>query len=577
MKLFGFQVSREDEDKNQENLESFVPKDLDSGAIEIAADGASYSTYVDFENKSKHEGELITKYREMSTQPECDIAIQDIINEAIVSSDDGDIIEINVDKLKYSASIKKKITDEFHNILKILDFNNRAYEIFRRFYVDGRLYYHIVVDVKKPKEGIKELRYIDPRRIRKMRKSIKKKDPVTGMDLYVGNKEFFLYNSQGVYNSQGAGVGIGGISTSFPIAVDSVCFVHSGLMDPRGATIYSHLHKAIKPLNQLSVLEDATVIYRLTRAPERRVFEIDVGQLQKGKAEQHVRDMMIKHKNKVVYDASTGKVKDDRRFMTMTEDYWFPSRDGRGTKVNTIPAGQNLGQIEDVEFFQQKMYKSLNVPLSRLQQESTFSMGRGSEITRDEVKFSKFIDRIRNDFSEMFDFMLEMQLSLKGIINRSEWALIRQEIAYDFQNDNHFTELKEAEIWRERVSLLDSVDAYVGRYFSTEWVQKNVLKFSEEDIKLMEKQMDENGDDVPDSEEQPARPVESEPPAPPAEPSPQPEPPQPEPPQTGDNKPTKTEQSFVRDELEEELKISEIELTESLNKFLQEQLSDENI
>lgn len=576
MNLFGFSIIKKTEE--EERLESFVPANLDDGSIEIA-DGSGYSTYIDFENKTKHEGELISRYREMSIQAEMDLAIQDIINEAIVVSKDGDILEINTDKLQYSNQIKQKIKNEFDNILKMLNFNDRAYDMFRKFYVDGRLYYNIVVDIEKPLEGIKELRYIDPRRIRKIKKTIRKKDPTTGVMLYLGSKEYYLYNAQGIYNND-INTAAAGVMTSFPVASDTVAFIHSGLMDPKGSTIYSHLHKAIKPLNQLAVLEDATVIYRLVRAPERRIFSIDVGSLQKGKAEQYVRDMMTKNKNKLVYDASTGKVKDDRRFMTMLEDYWFPRREGgRGTEVTTLAGGQNLGQIEDVEYFKSKFYKSLNVPMSRLQNESTFNLGRASEITRDEVKFSKFINRLRNDFTEIIDFMLEIQLSLKGIINRNEWKKIKQEISYSFQDDNQFTELKEVDILRERLSLLDNVDAYVGKYFSTEWVRKNVLRQTEEDIKEIDKQIVENGDNELDEDEAPAKPIEkSEPPAAPEPPavtvSPEAAETQSSPP--GPKKPSKPVKANEEIFYEEDTVIEEKALIESMTRFMDTMTTDEN-
>jgi len=431
----------------------------------------------------------------MALQPECDSAVQDVVNEAIVVTEDSGPVEIVLDKLDYPENIKKKIHEEFEAIVKLLDFNNNAYDLFRKWYVDGRLYHHIVIDEKNPRQGIKDLRYIDPRKIRKIKESLKEKDARTGATVFKGMNEYYLYNAGGV-NSSNQAQGV-------KIAKDSISYCHSGLLDERNSMIYSYLHKAIKPLNQLRMLEDAVVIYRLARAPERRVFYIDVGNLPKMKAEQYMRDMMVKHKNKLIYDASTGEVRDDRKFMTMLEDFWLPRREGgRGTEITTLPGGQSLGEMDDVDYFRRKLYKSLNVPITRMDAENQFNLGRASEITRDELKFNKFVMRLRNRFSILFSDLLEIQLALKGVITRGEWKEMKQDIYYDFQEDNHFTELKDTEIMQGRLQILGEVDSFVGKYFSEDWIRKNVLRMTEEEIKDEQKQIDKEADEAPDEEEE---------------------------------------------------------------------------
>ena len=493
--LFGFTIARKKQEDQQENLPSIVSPTQEDGAIEIAPGGA-YGTYVDLEGKAKNEGELVTKYRQMALQPECDSAVQDVVNEAIVVTEDSGPVEIVLDKLDYPENIKKKIHEEFEAIMKLLDFNNNAYDLFRKWYVDGRLYHHIVIDEKNPRQGIKDLRYIDPRKIRKIKEALKEKDARTGATVFKGMNEYYLYNAGGV-NSSNQAQGV-------KIAKDSISYCHSGLLDERNSMIYSYLHKAIKPLNQLRMLEDAVVIYRLARAPERRVFYIDVGNLPKMKAEQYMRDMMVKHKNKLIYDASTGEVRDDRKFMTMLEDFWLPRREGgRGTEITTLPGGQSLGEMDDVDYFRRKLYKSLNVPITRMDAENQFNLGRASEITRDELKFNKFVMRLRNRFSILFSDLLEIQLALKGVITRGEWKEMKQDIYYDFQEDNHFTELKETEIMQGRLQILGDVDNFVGKYFSEDWIRKNVLRMTEEEIKDEQKQIDKEADEAPDEEETP--------------------------------------------------------------------------
>jgi hypothetical protein len=493
--LFGFTIARKKIEDQQENLPSIVSPTQEDGAIEIAPGGA-YGTYVDLEGKAKNEGELVTKYRQMALQPECDSAVQDVVNEAIVVTEDSGPVEIVLDKLDYPENIKKKIHEEFEAIMKLLDFNNNAYDLFRKWYVDGRLYHHIVIDEKNPRQGIKDLRYIDPRKIRKIKESLKEKDARTGATVFKGMNEYYLYNAGGVNSSNQAQAGV-------KIAKDSISYCHSGLLDERNSMIYSYLHKAIKPLNQLRMLEDAVVIYRLARVPERRVFYIDVGNLPKMKAEQYMRDMMVKHKNKLIYDASTGEVRDDRKFMTMLEDFWLPRREGgRGTEITTLPGGQSLGEMDDVDYFRRKLYKSLNVPITRMDAENQFNLGRASEITRDELKFNKFVMRLRNRFSILFSDLLEIQLALKGVITRGEWKEMKQDIFYDFQEDNHFTELKETEIMQGRLQILGDVDSFVGKYFSEDWIRKNVLRMTEEEIKHEQKQIDKEADEAPDEEEE---------------------------------------------------------------------------
>jgi hypothetical protein len=493
--LFGFTIARKKQEDQQENLPSIVSPTQEDGAIEIAPGGA-YGTYVDLEGKAKNEGELVTKYRQMALQPECDSAVQDVVNEAIVVTEDSGPVEIVLDKLDYPENIKKKIHEEFEAIVKLLDFNNNAYDLFRKWYVDGRLYHHIVIDEKNPRQGIKDLRYIDPRKIRKIKEALKEKDARTGATVFKGMNEYYLYNAGGV-NSSNQAQGV-------KIAKDSISYCHSGLLDERNSMIYSYLHKAIKPLNQLRMLEDAVVIYRLARAPERRVFYIDVGNLPKMKAEQYMRDMMVKHKNKLIYDASTGEVRDDRKFMTMLEDFWLPRREGgRGTEITTLPGGQSLGEMDDVDYFRRKLYKSLNVPITRMDAENQFNLGRASEITRDELKFNKFVMRLRNRFSILFSDLLEIQLALKGVITRGEWKEMKQDIYYDFQEDNHFTELKDTEIMQGRLQILGEVDNFVGKYFSEDWIRKNVLRMTEEEIKDEQKQIDKEADEAPDEEETP--------------------------------------------------------------------------
>lgn len=500
IKLFGYKIGKDEE---QTDVKSFVPPQDDDAAVSVVGGGV-YGIYTDLEGTVRNDAELIRRYREMALQPECDAAIEDIVNETLVFGEEDYPVQIVLDKLQQPESIKKKIRDEYYYIMKLLDFNNQGYDIFRRWYVDGKLYYHMMIDTKNPKQGLKELRYIDPRKIRKVREAQKPKTVISQNAInHEKPTEYFIYSYKGFNNDGNQGV---------KIAPDSICYVHSGITDKDGKVIVSHLHKAIKPLNQLRMLEDATVIYRISRAPERRIFYIDVGNLPKIKAEQYLREIMQKYKNKLVYDAQTGEIRDDRRFQTMLEDFWLPRREGgRGTEITTLPAGQNLGEIEDVLYFQKKLYKSLNVPTSRLEADNGFSLGRASEITRDELKFSKFISRLRLRFSHLFDRLLETQLLLKGICTRAEWQAIKEEIAYDFINDMHFSELKEVEIMKERLGVLGEVDNYVGKYFSKAWVRKHVLRQTEDDVEELNKEMEEESSNEPEEVPQETQPEEKEP------------------------------------------------------------------
>lgn len=479
--LFGYKIGKDDPEKD--NLKSFVPPTEDDGSVSIMG-GGIYGTYIDLEGQIRNDADLIKKYREMAIQPECDGAIDDIVNESIVFQDNEYPVQINLEKLQQPESIKKKIKDEYQHVMKLLDFNNQGYDIFRRWYVDGKLYYHMLINEKNPREGLKEIRYVDPRKIRKVRELQKDKMNLVQSEPAIKKPvEYYVFSEKGFAKDANQGL---------KISTDSICYVHSGVVDKDGKVVISHLHKAIKPLNQLRMLEDATVIYRISRAPERRIFYIDVGNLPKIKAEQYLREIMQKYKNKLVYDAQTGEIRDDRRFQTMLEDFWLPRREGgKGTEITTLPGGQNLGQIEDVQYFQEKFYKSLNVPISRLKSDTGFSLGRASEITRDELKFSKFIARLRLRFSHLFDRLLETQLLLKGVCTRQEWQQLKEEISYTFQSDVHFTEMKEAELLKERMAILGDIDQFVGKYVSRRYVRTKVLRFTEDDIEQIDKEMEE--------------------------------------------------------------------------------------
>jgi len=499
IKLFGFTIGSKDvvkAEKPEQASFALPSATVDDGAVTVTQN-AYYGTYVDLEGSVRNEIELITRYREMSNHPECQMAIDEIVNEAITHDDQGKVVDIVLDNLKQPETIKKKIIEEFNTVLKMLNFSNLADDVFKRWYIDGRVFYHIVVNDKNPKEGIQELRYIDPRKIRKVREIKKDRDPKTGAMVIVSVAEYYVYNDRGTTTQTfTANVGQG-----LRIAPDSIINVNSGLMDAKNTFVISYLHKAIKPLNQLRMIEDAIVIYRISRAPERRIFYIDVGNLPRGKAEQYLRDIMIKYRNKLVYDANTGEIRDERKHMSMLEDFWLPRREGgKGTEITTLPAGQNLGELEDVKYFQKKLLQSLNVPYSRLesQEGGLAGLGRSQEVTRDELKFAKFVIRLRNKFSQVFDDALRIQLTLKGICTREEWDEFKENIYYDFRKDNNFTELREAELLQNRLQMVQLVDPFVGRYFSNHYVQNKILMMTDEEIEAMQEQIQEEKETLPD-------------------------------------------------------------------------------
>ena len=495
--LFGFSITRLK--KQADPKQSFTQPQAEDGTQTIAA-GGYFGQYLDMEGQAKTEQDLIRRYREIALHPECDMAIEDIVNEAIVANELKDAVKLRLDTLPFGTEIKRKIEDEFQEVLRLLNFNTRGHDIFRRWYVDGRVYYHKVIDRESPVKGITELRYIDPRKIKKVREVRKQRpDGPTPHGLTVVDhiEEYFLFNEKGV-----AGTTSGGIK----IAPDTIAFVSSGLVDQNKNMVLSYLHKAIKPTNQLRMIEDATVIYRIARAPERRIFKIDVGNLPKVKAEQYLRDVMARYRNKLVYDASTGEIRDDRNYMSMLEDFWLPSREGgRGTDISTLPGGQNLGEIQDIEYFRAKLYRSLNVPASRLEASQGFNLGRSTEITRDELKFTKFVQRLRKKFTELFNDILRTQLVLKAVIAEEDWFTLRDNLQYDFLQDGHFAELKDSELLMERLRVADSMRDYVGKYFSVEFVRKNVLKQTDRDMSDIDKQIKKEIDDgiisMPDSGE----------------------------------------------------------------------------
>ena len=499
IKLFGFTLGEKDivqEQKPEQASFTLPTAAMDDGAVTITQN-AYYGTYVDLEGAVRNELELITRYREMANHPELEMAIDDIVNEAITHDVTGRTVDIVLDKLKQPESIKKKIIEEFNNVLKLLNFNNLSDDLFKRWYIDGRIYYHVVVDESQPKQGIQELRYIDPRKIRKVREIKKDRDPKTGAMVVVSVAEYYVYNDRGTTTqtfTSNVGQGI-------RIAPDAIINVNSGLMDAKNTFVISYLHKAIKPLNQLRMIEDAIVIYRISRAPERRIFYIDVGNLPRGKAEQYLRDIMIKYRNKLVYDANTGEIRDERKHMSMLEDFWLPRREGgKGTEITTLPAGQNLGELEDVKYFQKKLLQSLNVPYSRLesQEGGLAGLGRSQEVTRDELKFAKFVIRLRNKFSQIFDEALKVQLVLKGICTREEWEQFKEDIYYDFRKDNNFTELREAELLQNRLQMVSQVDPFVGRYFSNNYVMNKILMMTDEEIEAMQEEIQKEKDTLPD-------------------------------------------------------------------------------
>ena len=485
VQLLGFQITRANDDKEKpaEAKQAFTVPSPDDGTTTISA-GGYFGQYLDMEVTAKNDTDLIKRYREVAQHPECDMAIEDIINEVIVSDERDTSVSLSLDKLQISENIKTKIRDEFEEVMKLLNFDEKGHDIFKRFYIDGRIYFHKVIDPNSPRKGLTELRYIDPRKIKKVREVTKKRDTkgAKGIEIIEKTAEWFVYNEKGMTGANtNAGV---------KIASDSITYVTSGIIDQTKNMVLGHLHKAIKPVNQLRMIEDAVVIYRIVRAPERRIFYVDVGNLPKVKAEQYLRDVMARYRNKLVYDASTGEIRDDRKHMSMLEDFWLPRREGaKGTEVSTLAGGQNLGEISDVVYFQKKLYKALNVPISRMESEAGFNLGRAAEISRDELKFTKFVARLRKRFTQMFNDILKTQLVLKGVMTIEDWSNIKEHIQYSFLKDGYFAELKNAEILRERINLAEMVQPHVGRYYSVEFVRKNILRQSDEDITEIDRQI----------------------------------------------------------------------------------------
>ena len=492
--LFGFKFERV---KDSASKEKFTEPSSEDGTLEAVA-GGFYGQLLDQDGRERTEQDLIRRYRDIAQQPECDSAIEDIINEGIVSNEKDQAVSIELDRLDIPDKIKLRIMEEFESVLQLLNFEQKGHDIFRRWYVDGRIYYHKVIDQKNPRKGIQELRYIEPKKIRKVKQTKKGMKRGTSIELVQKVDEYFLYNHNGLKT---------GTTEGIKISPDSIAYCPSGLIDQNRGHVLSYLHKAIKPVNQLRMIEDSLVIYRISRAPERRIFYIDVGNLPKIKAEQYLKDVMNRYRNKLVYDASTGEIRDDRNHMSMLEDFWLPRREGgRGTEITTLPGGSNLGEIDDIEYFKKKLYRSLNVPISRLEAEAGFSLGRSTEITRDELKFTKFVQRLRKKFTPLFTDILKTQLILKGIITLEDWKSMHQHIQYNFLQDGHFAELKKAELLEDRINALGSIESYIGTFYSKRWVQKNVLNLTDAQIDEMQDEInreagldpDEGGVTVPD-------------------------------------------------------------------------------
>jgi len=481
MNIFGFNITREQPPKTEK---SFVAPS-DEGGVESIRAGGYYGTYLDLEGVANNEAELIKRYRDISLMADVDTAVQDIIDDAIANLDDEDPVTLDTDRLKVSDAVKKQIQDEFENIVELLDFKNRSQDYFRRWYIDGRLYFHKVIDTENPRKGIRDIRYIDPRKITKVKEVHKEKNE-QGVQFIKSVEEFFIFNEKGL-SQKAAQYKAPANDNALKITKDAITFVPSGLVDQDKNIALSYLHKAIRPANQLRMMENAVVIYRITRAPERRIFYVDVGNLPTNKAEQYLKDIMDRYRNKLVYDANTGEVRDDKKFMSMLEDFWLPRREGsNGTSIDTLPAGQNLGQIEDVVYFQKKLYQSLNVPVSRLEQQAGLNFGRSAEINRDELKFTKFVSRLRRKFGVMFDDLLKTQLLLKNIITEEDWTDIKDDLLYKFAQDAYYTESKNQEILRSRVEVLNGMASYIGTLFSKSYVQREVLMLTDEEIQQIE-------------------------------------------------------------------------------------------
>ena len=492
MELFGFEIKR----KQDRELPSVVaPNPAQDGSTVVSTSvginaGGYFGQVMDLEGVIKNENDLLRRYRQIAQYGDCDTAIENIVNEAIVSVEKDQSVEIILDDVKVSEGIKNKIRDEFQEMLRMFKFEHRGHEIFKQWYVDGRIYYHVVLDPKRPKDGILELRQIDPRKIRRIKKVQRTKNE-KGLEIVKPQEEYYLYNDKGISENNVNGV---------KMSLDSIIDVPSGNVDANTGMSLSYLHKAIKPVNQLKMIEDALVIYRISRAPERRIFYVDVGNLPKLKAEQYVTDIMNKFRNKVVYDATTGEVRDDRRHLSMMEDFWMPRREGgKGTEITTLPGGQNLGEIQDIEYFQNKLYHAMNVPISRMKEQQGFSIGRSTEISRDEVKFNKFVVRLRKKFTVLFKEALRVQLIAKKIITPEEWDDLSTFMRFNFLEDNHFSELKDAEILQQRLQMLQAADPYIGKYYSIEWARRHILKQPDDVIELIDKQIANEREDHFDS------------------------------------------------------------------------------
>lgn len=538
--IFGFTINRK---KEQEQPQVVPPSQDDGSALLSGNSAAYYSQVIDLDAVLKNESELVKRYREISLFPECDQAIDEVVNEAIAYDEEGKVCELNLEELKIGDGVKKKITEEFNIVLDLLDFKQKATDHFRSWYVDGRQYHLLTLDPKNAKEGIQRITKVDSRKIRKIKKLEKQKDPKTGVEVVTKIEEFFLYNEKGIESSATQGV---------KLSLDSVIYVPSGYVEENTNMMLSYLHKAVKPVNQLKMLEDAVVIYRIARAPERRIFYIDVGNLPKFKAEQYVTDIMNKYKNKVVYDAHTGEVRDDRKYMSMLEDFWMPRREGgKGTEITTLPGGQTLGQMDDVTYFQQKLYQSLNVPVSRLVQNQNFTIGRSNEITRDELRFNKFVKKLRAKFSELLISALRVQLIAKNIIRADDWEELSRKISVKFVDDNNFVEMRDSELWQNRFTQLQMIDPFVGRYVSKAWVKKNILRLSEDEIKEMDKELEVEVEEEPPVEEQ--------------EPAPQEEVPTQEVPAA-----QMKEERTIEDELLMQKQLAELKLIEDLSDYLKD-------
>ena len=505
MEIFGFEITRKKDELREIDVEkrsapSFVAPTIDDGTPVIQQtaggfiSGGAYGSYVDMEGGIKNEISLIRRYRETSLVPECDAAIEDIVNECVVSDTEDRVVSIDLRETDLSDSIQKKIHDEFRHILSLMKFNQNSHEIFRKWYVDGRIYFHKVVDSKQPQKGMVDIRNVDPLKIKKVRNVEKDKDR-KGVEKIKKVEEFYVFNDKG-FDKSSATEG-----TTLKIAPEAVSYTTSGMLDYNKNVVIGYLHKALKTANQLAMMEDALVIYRISRAPERRIFYIDVGNLPKAKAEQYLAETMNKYRNKLVYNSDTGEIKDDRRHMSMLEDFWLPRREGgRGTEISTLPGGQNLADIDDIEYFKKKLYRSLNVPISRMEADNGFNMGRASEISRDELKFNKFTKRLQNKFARLFTDILRTQLILKNIVSGDEFDEFKDFIRYDFSTDNHFSELKEQEIFRERLDILSQAENYLGKFFSEKYIAKNVLRMTDDDLEKMKQEIEDEGGNEDDGD-----------------------------------------------------------------------------